>query len=129
MDRMVRCYAKGHTGDWEAICLDLDIAVQGESFEDVFSRYPSSGSVPTVPTVTSQEKRGTPAGQSVPDSEGRNTSSVTSQQERDTSGVRETPGKMANVTDGTLGTLGTLHRGPQSYEEMERLAIQEEPTT
>ena len=36
MDRMLRCYAKGHTGDWEAICLDLDIAVQGESFEDVF---------------------------------------------------------------------------------------------
>ena len=36
MDRMLLCHAKGHTGDWEAICLDLDIAVQGESFEDVF---------------------------------------------------------------------------------------------
>ena len=36
MDRMLLCHAKGHIGEWEAICLDLDIAVQGESFEDVF---------------------------------------------------------------------------------------------
>ena len=36
MPRVVRCYAEGHAGEWEAICLDLDVAVQGESFEEVF---------------------------------------------------------------------------------------------
>jgi predicted RNase H-like HicB family nuclease len=35
--RTLRCYAEGRDGDWEAICLDLDIAVQGGSFEEVFS--------------------------------------------------------------------------------------------
>jgi predicted RNase H-like HicB family nuclease len=35
--RNLRCYAEGRNGDWEAICLDLDIAVQGGSFEEVFS--------------------------------------------------------------------------------------------
>jgi predicted RNase H-like HicB family nuclease len=34
--RTLRCYAEGKEGDWEAICLDLDIAVQGRSFEEVF---------------------------------------------------------------------------------------------
>ncbi len=33
---MLRCYAEGRDGEWDAICLDLDIAVQGDSFEDVF---------------------------------------------------------------------------------------------
>ena len=33
--RTLHCYAEGRDGDWEAICLDLDIAVQGPSFEDV----------------------------------------------------------------------------------------------
>ena len=32
----MHCYAEGRDGDWEAICLDLDIAVQGRSFEEVF---------------------------------------------------------------------------------------------
>ncbi len=36
MPRVLRCYAEGRDGEWEAICLDLDIAVQGESFEEVF---------------------------------------------------------------------------------------------
>lgn len=36
MRRVLRCYAEGHEGGWEAFCLDLDIAVQGESFEEVF---------------------------------------------------------------------------------------------
>ncbi len=36
MPRTVRCYAEGQDGDWEAICLDFDIAVQGESFQEVF---------------------------------------------------------------------------------------------
>jgi predicted RNase H-like HicB family nuclease len=34
--RTLHCYAEGRDGDWEAICLDLDIAVQGRSFEEVF---------------------------------------------------------------------------------------------
>jgi predicted RNase H-like HicB family nuclease len=34
--KILRCYAEGRDGEWEAICLDLDIAVQGRSFEDVF---------------------------------------------------------------------------------------------
>lgn len=33
--RVLYCYASGREGAWEAICLDLDIAVQGTSFEDV----------------------------------------------------------------------------------------------
>lgn len=33
--KVLHCYAEGRGQDWEAICLDYDIAVQGESFEDV----------------------------------------------------------------------------------------------
>jgi predicted RNase H-like HicB family nuclease len=33
--RTLHCYAEGRDGEWEAICLDLDIAVQGRSFEEV----------------------------------------------------------------------------------------------
>jgi hypothetical protein len=33
--RVLHCYASGRDGDWEGICLDLDIAVQGRSFEEV----------------------------------------------------------------------------------------------
>ena len=33
--RTLHCYAVGKDGEWEAICLDLDIAVQGSSFEAV----------------------------------------------------------------------------------------------
>jgi hypothetical protein len=29
------CFASGRPGEWEAICLDYDIAVQGRSFDDV----------------------------------------------------------------------------------------------
>ena len=36
MRRVLRCYAEGRDGGWEAYCLDLDIAVQGGSFEEVF---------------------------------------------------------------------------------------------
>ncbi len=36
MSRILHCYAEGRQGEWEAICLDLDIAVQGHSFEDVY---------------------------------------------------------------------------------------------
>jgi predicted RNase H-like HicB family nuclease len=34
--KSLRCYAEGRDGEWEAICLDLDIAIQGSSFEEVF---------------------------------------------------------------------------------------------
>ncbi len=37
MRRIVRCVAEGRGDEWEAICLDLDIAMQGQSFEDVFA--------------------------------------------------------------------------------------------
>ena len=30
-----RCFAHGREGDWEAICIDLDIAIQGGSFDEV----------------------------------------------------------------------------------------------
>lgn len=33
--RSVLCAAYGREGDWEAICLDLDIAVQGANYEMV----------------------------------------------------------------------------------------------
>lgn len=33
---LIRCYAEGTARCWEAICLDLDIAVQGQSFEEVY---------------------------------------------------------------------------------------------
>lgn len=36
MRKVLRCYAEGRDGEWEAFCLDLDIAVQGRSFEEVF---------------------------------------------------------------------------------------------
>jgi predicted RNase H-like HicB family nuclease len=29
------CFAEGKEGDWEGICVDLDIAVQGQSFDEV----------------------------------------------------------------------------------------------
>jgi hypothetical protein len=32
---LVRCYAEGRRGRWEAVCLDFDIAVNGETFEAV----------------------------------------------------------------------------------------------
>ena len=35
--RKVTCYAWGKPGDWEAICVDLDIAAQGASFEQARS--------------------------------------------------------------------------------------------
>jgi predicted RNase H-like HicB family nuclease len=37
MQRTLTCFASGSAVEgWEAICIDFDIAVQGESFEDVF---------------------------------------------------------------------------------------------
>ena len=33
--RKLTCYAWGRPGDWEALCVDLDIATQGSSFAEV----------------------------------------------------------------------------------------------
>ncbi len=33
--RQLTCFAHGKPGDWEAVCLDFDLSVQGETFEDV----------------------------------------------------------------------------------------------
>ena len=33
---MLRCFAEERDAVWEALCVDLDIAVQGESFEQVY---------------------------------------------------------------------------------------------
>ncbi len=33
--RKLTCYAWGKPGDWEALCVDLDIPAQGESFSQV----------------------------------------------------------------------------------------------
>ncbi len=35
MEFEVRCYAYGGGNDWQAICVDLDIAVDGESLQEV----------------------------------------------------------------------------------------------
>ena len=33
-DRVLRCYAESSDSGWEAICVDLDLAAQGSSFEE-----------------------------------------------------------------------------------------------
>jgi hypothetical protein len=35
MANKLTCFARGRPGEWEAICLDYDIAVQGQTFEEV----------------------------------------------------------------------------------------------
>ena len=35
MSKPLRCYAYGRGNDWQAICVDLDVAVQGTSFDEV----------------------------------------------------------------------------------------------
>src|SRR6266478_4745868 len=34
-ETILSCYAVGRPDGWEAICVDFDVAVQGESFADV----------------------------------------------------------------------------------------------
>lgn len=36
--KRLQCYARGVEGNWEAICTDLDIAVQGASYDEVKTR-------------------------------------------------------------------------------------------
>jgi predicted RNase H-like HicB family nuclease len=58
-NRTLHCYAEGRDGDWEAICLDLDIAVQGSSFEEVFSSLQEAISLylASVTGLPPQERR------------------------------------------------------------------------
>lgn len=35
MQHELICFARGKPGDWEGVCLNFDIAVQGSSFEEV----------------------------------------------------------------------------------------------
>jgi len=35
--RILRCYARGQHGKWEAFCIDFDLAVQGDSFDEVYN--------------------------------------------------------------------------------------------
>jgi len=37
MKHVLRCYVEGREGQWEAVCLDLDLAVQAGSFESVIA--------------------------------------------------------------------------------------------
>lgn len=37
MERELRCYAYGGGTEWQALCVDLDIAVQGVSFDEARS--------------------------------------------------------------------------------------------
>ena len=59
MHRVLRCYAEGRDGEWEAICLDLDIAVQAQSFEKVFESLVEAieSHVNTVLTLPESERR------------------------------------------------------------------------
>ncbi|MEZ0019830.1 hypothetical protein [Sinorhizobium fredii] len=38
MDRKLLCYAFSHGSQWEAICVDFDLAVSGRSFQEVQDR-------------------------------------------------------------------------------------------
>ncbi|MET7247394.1 hypothetical protein ABZT49_28990 [Methylobacterium sp. EM32] len=41
-DLRLLCFAKGRPGRWEAICVDLDIAVQGETQQEVLTLMQTS---------------------------------------------------------------------------------------
>jgi hypothetical protein len=38
MDKALACIARGHGDQWEAFCLDFDLAVQARSFDDARTR-------------------------------------------------------------------------------------------
>ena len=42
MNKAIWCYAEGRVGSWEAFCLDFDLAVQGESFDEVYNELNES---------------------------------------------------------------------------------------
>ena len=55
---VLRCAAEGSRGQWEAICLDLDLAVQGQSFEEVYKELNEMivGYLETVSTYSPAEQ-------------------------------------------------------------------------
>ena len=53
-NRNLFCTARGHGADWEAFCLDFDLAVQGGSFEEVKQRL-SDAVVEYVTEACAQE--------------------------------------------------------------------------
>lgn len=59
MARTLHCYAEARDGGWEAICLDLDIAVQGDSFEEVYHALDEAiaAYVETVNDLPESERR------------------------------------------------------------------------
>lgn len=58
MRHQIACYAEGRPGQWEAFCLDFDIAVHGQSFEDVFRDLNKAIAMylETVATLPAEEK-------------------------------------------------------------------------
>ena len=37
MQRILRCYAERKQDQWQAFCVDFDLAVQGDTFEEVYA--------------------------------------------------------------------------------------------
>lgn len=54
----LRCYAEGRKGQWEAVCLDFDLAVQGETFEEVHAELVQAirGYLEYVQTLPERER-------------------------------------------------------------------------
>ena len=42
INKAIWCYAEGRPGNWEAVCLDFDLAVQGGSFDEVYKELNES---------------------------------------------------------------------------------------
>ena len=56
---VVHCMAEGTQGQWEAICLNFDIAVQGDTFEEVYHSLDEAvrSYLETVHTYPEDDKR------------------------------------------------------------------------
>lgn len=59
MSLKFRCYAHGRGRDWQAICIDLDLAVHGTSFQDVEASLDTAIQMylETVSGLPSEEQR------------------------------------------------------------------------
>lgn len=59
MHRTLRCYVEGRGDQWEAVCLDLDIAVQGHSLQEVYDRMQEAieGYVAHVLTLPTEDQK------------------------------------------------------------------------
>jgi len=70
---MVHCFAEGKADAWEAFCFDLDLAVQGTSFSDVYQKLNDqlelyTETVATLPIADQQRllKRAAPITTTIP---------------------------------------------------------------